>query len=123
MIHHLSFPNGSSVNNGISPEHTSVKYATIEDAIRLVKQNGKGSFLAKTDVKNAFHIIPIQSADYPLLGMKWDGLYYYDLCMPMGCSSSCKTFETFSSSVEYGCRIVAIFNSIILHSIIHIWIQ
>ena len=24
LIHHLSFPKGSSVNDGISPEHTSV---------------------------------------------------------------------------------------------------
>ena len=101
MIHHLSFPNGASVNDGILPENTSVYYATIEDAIGLVKRNGKGCFLAKTDIKNAFRIIPIQPADYPLLGMKWDGLYYYDRCMPMGCSSSCKTFETFSTSVEW----------------------
>ena len=93
MIHHLSFPNGPSLNDGIPPEHTSVKYATIEDAIRLVKQNGKGCFLAKIDIKNAFRIIPIQSPDYPLLGMTWDGLYYYDRCMPMGCSSSCKNLR------------------------------
>lgn len=33
--------------------------------------------------------------------MCWQGLYYYDCCMPMGCSSSCKTFETFSSAVEW----------------------
>jgi len=104
MIHHMSFHNGSSVNNSIPPEHTSVKYATIEDAIRLVKQNGKGCFLAKTDIKNAFRIIPIQSANYPLMGMKWDGLYYHDLCMPMGCSSSCKPFETFVAPSEVLCK-------------------
>ena len=27
--------------------------------------------------------------------------YCYDRCMPMGCSSSCKTFETFSSALEW----------------------
>lgn len=101
MIHHLSYPHGSSVNDGILPENTAVHYATIVDAIRLIKQNGKGCFLAKTDIKNAFRIIPIQASDSPLLGMKWDSLYYYDRCMPMGCSSSCKTFETFSTAVEW----------------------
>lgn len=45
MIHHLLFPNGSSFNDGIPPEHTSVKYGTIEDAMCLVKQNCKGCFL------------------------------------------------------------------------------
>lgn len=76
LIHHLSFPKGSSVNDGISPEHTSVRYATIDEAIKLIMNAG-------------------------LLGMQWRGLYYYDRCMPMGCSSSCLTFETFSTAVEW----------------------
>ena len=33
LIHQLSYPKGSSVNNGISPEFYSVRYATITDAI------------------------------------------------------------------------------------------
>lgn len=101
MIHHLSVPSGSSVNDGILSANTSVQYATIADAISLIKQCGKAGFLANTDIKDAFRIIPIQPSDYPLLGMKWNGLYYYDCCMPMGCSSSCKTFETFSSALEW----------------------
>ena len=60
LIHHLSFPNGSSVNDGISPEHTSVHYATVSDAIRLIKAAGHGCFLAKTDIKNAFRIMQIR---------------------------------------------------------------
>ena len=34
--------------------------------------------------------------------MAWT--YYYDRCMPMGCSSSCKTFETFSTALEWIAR-------------------
>ena len=87
MIHHLSFPKGTSVNDGIPDVETSVHYATVDDAIRLIKQAGPGCFLAKTDIKNAFRIIPINPADYHLLGIKWRELYYYDRAMPMGCSS------------------------------------
>ena len=101
LIHHLSFPKGSSVNDGIPPEHTSVHYATIDEAIKLIMSAGPGCFLAETDIKNAFRIIPIHPSDYNLLGMQWRGLYYYDRCMPMGCSSSCLTFETFSTAVEW----------------------
>ena len=101
LIHHLSYPRGSSVNDGIAPEHTSVSYATIADAICNIKAAGRGCFLAKTDVKNAFRIIPIRPHDYGLLGMRWRNLYYYDRCMPMGCSSSCKTFETLSTAMEW----------------------
>ena len=101
LIHHLSFPKGSSLNDGTSSDHTRVSYATVEDAIRRIKSVGSTCFLAKTDIKNAFRIIPIRPQDYNLLGMCWRGLYYYDRCMPMGCSSSCKTFETFSTAIEW----------------------
>ena len=32
--------------------------------------------------------------------MKWTDDYYSDRCMPIGCPSSSKTFETFSTAVE-----------------------
>ena len=104
LIHHLSYPQGTSINDGISSENSSVHYATIQDAIRFIKLAGPGCFLAKTDIKNAFRIIPINPRDYHLLGIKWNGQYFYDRCMPMGCASSCKTFETFSTSVEWIAR-------------------
>lgn len=104
MIHHLSYPRGLSVNDSINPEHSSVTYSTIDDAIRCVKKSGVGSFLAKTDIKHAFRIIPIHPWDYHLLGMQWQGFFYYDKCMPMGCASSCKTFEALSSAIEWMAR-------------------
>ena len=104
MIHYLSFPKGMSINDGIASENTHVQYATVADTIRLIKGAGTGCFLAKTDIKSAFRIIPIHPSDYPLLGMKWRGLYYYDHCMPMGCSSYCKTFEEFSTAIEWIAR-------------------
>ena len=101
MIHHLSFPDGSSINDSIPFEFTSVNYARVDDATALVKQLGPGCFLAKTDIQNAFRIIPIRPADYDLLGMSWEGKFYYDKAMPIGCSSSCRTFEIFSSALEW----------------------
>lgn len=104
MIHHLSFPKGSSVNDGILPENSSVHYSTIQEAIRYVTSVGRNCYLAKTDIKNAFRIIPVHPDKYPILGICWDDLYYYDKCMPMGCSSSCKIFETFSTAIEWVAR-------------------
>ena len=39
--------------------------------------------------------------NYSLLGMKFDNLYYFDLCLPMGLSSSCNIFEAFSTALEW----------------------
>lgn len=57
LIHHLSFPKGSSLNDGISSHHTRVSYATVEDAIQRIKSVGSTCFLAKTD-KMPFESFP-----------------------------------------------------------------
>ena len=101
LIHHLSFPPGTSVNDGILPEHATVTYSRVDDAICLIKRVGRGCFLAKTDIQSAFRIIPISPRDYDLLGMVWQGNFYYDRAMPMGCASSCRTFEMFSTALQW----------------------
>ena len=101
VIHHLSYPSGSSVNDGISKEFSSVKYANISQAIKLIISVGKNCYLAKSDIQAAFRIIPISPIDYPLLGFKWKNKYYFDKCLPMGASSSCQIFERFSTSLEW----------------------
>lgn len=115
LIHHLSYPEGSSVNDGIPKELATVRYATIDDAVRLIKTIGKGCFLAKTDIKSAFRIIPVAPSDFSLLGMEWQGKFYFDKCLPMGCSSSCNIFETFSTALEWIAK-----NKLHASSVIHI---
>ena len=75
LIHNLSNPKGFSVNDSISSDHSSVCYATTQDAIHHIKTFGPGCFLAKTDIKNAFQIIPVRPQDYNLLGMRWHEAY------------------------------------------------
>ena len=101
LTHNLSNPKGFSVNDSISSDHRSVCYATTQDAFHHIKTFGPGCFLAKTDIKNAFQIIPVRPQDYNLLGMRWRKAYFYDCYMPMGRSSSCKTFVTFSTALEW----------------------
>ena len=84
LIHHLSFLEGSSVNDGIPKELSSVHYATIDDAIKKITSLGAGCFLAKTDIKSAFRVIPLHPRDFDLLGLEWDGKFYFDRCFPMG---------------------------------------
>ena len=104
LIHHLSFPYGNPANSHIPKAASSVHYASIDDAIRLIRRTGRGCALAKTDVKNAFRLIPISPADYDLLGIFWGGKFYFDKSLPMGASSSCKIWEAFSSCLEWVAR-------------------
>ena len=63
--------------------------------------------MGKADIQSAFRLLPVYPDDFELLGMRVDGLYYYDRCLPMGCSASCAIFERFSTFLEYCCRQIA----------------
>ena len=100
VIHNLSNPEGTSINDGISKDLCTVQYQTIDDAIKLVKHYGKGSLLSKTDIENSFRLVPINKQDYDLLGFSIDGKIYYDKTLPMELSYSCKLFEQFSTAIS-----------------------
>ena len=100
LILNLSAPyDENSINSGISKEDSSVQYSSISDAISIIQSCPKAPFCCKTDIKKAFRIIPIREEDHHLLGMGWDGSYYYDKFLPMGCSSSCKLFTSVSNTI------------------------
>ena len=92
LIHHLSFAEGSLVNDFILDCCATVRYASIRDASKSIKCIRPGCFMAKTDIKSAFRIIPIHPVDYSLPGVKWDHMYNFDRCLAMGLRSSCAIF-------------------------------
>ena len=53
------------------------------------------------DLKNAFRLIPVRKADFPLLGFTFNGKYYFDKALPFGASISCSTFEKFARLLEF----------------------
>ena len=65
LIQHLLYPCGYLVNDCILQETSSVPYASISYAITVIKQLGAGCFMAKTDIKSVFRIIPIHPSDFP----------------------------------------------------------
>ena len=101
LIHDLSFPQGDSINFHTSKQFTSVQYETLDHVVDLVHECGQGCFIAKADIKDAFRLIPINPQDYHLLGMTWNGQFYYDKVLPMGSAISCQTFERFSRAVQW----------------------
>ena len=101
IIHHLSYPASGSINDSIPDSDATVHYASTDDAISVLNKLGPGCVLSKVDIQSAFKIIPVHPEDHNLLGFKWEGKFYYDRTLPMGCRSSCAIFETFSTAVEW----------------------
>ena len=46
-------------------------------------------------------MIPIHPSHHHLLGFHWDNKFHYDTVLPMGASSSCQLFESFSTSLQW----------------------
>lgn len=101
MITHLSYPPSNSINHHIDPVHTSVKYTSFDTVVQTISLLGKGTFIAKVDIKSAFRLIRVHPADFELLGLHMNGSFYIDKCLPFGCAISCKIFEMFSSFLEW----------------------
>ncbi len=102
LIHNLSHPKDDSINDYIPDEAAAVKYSKIDDAINIIQRNRwKAPFLAKTDIKGAFKLLPIHLKSLNLLGFKHRGKYYVSKTMPQGCKTSCRIFDSFSAAVHW----------------------
>ena len=100
-IYHLSYPPGDSVNDHIPKEPYSLQYVRVDDAISILKSLGPGAYMAKTDLKSAFRIMPIHPDDWNLLGIYWQSRYYVDLYLPFGLRSSPFLFNQISDALEW----------------------
>ena len=78
MIQHLSTPAGSSVNDFIPKEAFSLHYSSVDDAVRILITMGPAALMAKADLKSAFRMIPVRPQDWELLGVQWNGTFYFD---------------------------------------------
>ena len=59
------------LDNGVPPEVFTVRYTSFDSAVDLVRDMGRGCFMAKIDIKHAFRLCPVHLNDWPLLGYKW----------------------------------------------------
>jgi hypothetical protein len=89
LIHHLSYPTDKSINEHIPDELKTAHYSSIDDAIEIILKLGPNATMAKTDIR----IIPIHPHDHAVLGIKFNGCFYFNQCLPMRCASSWSIME------------------------------
>ena len=83
MIVDLSSPRGSSINDDISSDVASLQYTSIDDLAALVVSEGKGSYLVKADIQEAYRMVPVHPEDQHLLGVRWNGAVNIDKVPPL----------------------------------------
>ena len=85
----LSWPKGTSVNDGISKETylgrvINLHYASVEQVCRMVLKVGLGAHIYKRDLRHAYRQIPVDPHDYQYLGYYWEENMYFDTVLAMG---------------------------------------
>ena len=101
LIVDLSSPEGGSVNDGIEEVICSLSYVSIDDAVRAIREKGRGAMLAKVDIRSAYRIVPVHPEDRWLLGMLWEGALYVDTALPFGLRSTPKIFTAVADAAEW----------------------
>ena len=73
LIVDMSFPEGSSVNDEVSVTLCSLTYIGVKDAVKAIVTRGRGTLMAKADIKSAYRNVPVHPEDRLLMGMSWRG--------------------------------------------------
>ena len=62
---------------------------------------GRGTLLAKVDIKHAFRLLPVHPADRHFLAMCWRNQIFTDTCLPFGLRSAPKLFNIIADLLSW----------------------
>ena len=101
LIVDLFSPEGHSVNDGISRDLSSLSYVSVDDVVAGIIQRGRGTLLAKMDIRQAYRNVPIHPSDRPFLGMQWQGATFVDAALPFGLRSAPLIFSAIADVLQW----------------------
>jgi hypothetical protein len=105
LILDLSAPHNCSehisINALIDKADFSVSYVKVDEAVRIIKKLGRGSFLTRTDIVDAFKLMPIRPDLWCFHGLQWKQKFYFFVRLCFGSRSSPKIFTMLSEAIHY----------------------
>lgn len=111
VIHDLSWPPNSSINDYIDIEDYRVHYMSVDDVVDQIRILGPNCQIAKLDLEDAFKHIPVHPSDWELLGYTWyywdpasncvQPQYFFDRMIQFGARSSPSLFNEFADGAQF----------------------
>ena len=101
LIVDLSSPDGGSVNNGISTSLASLSYSSVDHLAALALKVGRGTFLVKADIKEAYRMIKVHLQVCHLLSVKLENSIFIDQALPFGLRSAPKIFSAAADAIQW----------------------
>ncbi len=65
---------------------------------------GRHAPMAKLVIKSAFCLYPVHPSEHHLLGMQWQGHFYFDRVLPFGLRSAPFVFNCLAEAMEWLAR-------------------
>lgn len=100
-IHHLSYPEGSSVNHFIDKSAAYLCYTKFNEFLAMVAEAGRHSTVIKRDMKDAFRNIPLAPHIFWLFGFSWSGCFYSETCLPFGLRTAPFIYNLFAEAFHW----------------------
>ena len=102
----FSHPARGSVSDRIEADLCSLKYPSVDDAVRKLLAKIPGTLMAKVDIESAYRNVPVHPDDWQMLGMQWRDRIYVDTALPFGLRSAQIFFNALADSAQWilGCQ-------------------
>ena len=102
----LSFPKGSSVNDGVAKNfylgtEFQMHYPSVDSIIQTLKNLGPSAKIFKVDISQAFRQLKVDPGDIDLLGLQHRDQLYLDLSVPFGYRLGSFFFSKISDSIRF----------------------
>src|SRR5882724_11724011 len=101
VFNHYSWPEIGSVNSQMADKEGSITYGSFTSVAAALKESGRGSLMAKLDLKDAYRHMPVRSTDWNLLGFHWMGKFYYPIVLMFGGKSAPYIFNLFAEALHW----------------------
>ena len=106
VIVDLSFPQGESVNDGMIKNNylgfeTELTFPKTDDLALRIAYLGRGACMFKIDLSRYFRQIPLDPADYSMVGYIVDGELFFDKVLPMGMRNAPLIAQRITDAIRY----------------------
>ena len=106
IIIDLSFPHGEAVNDGMVKSYymgfkAELRFPRTDDLAFRIATLGKDACMFKIDLSRYFRQIPLDPADYSMIGYIIDGELYFDKMLPMGMRTAPFIAQRITNAIKY----------------------
>jgi len=101
VFNHYSWPKDHSINDETHDAEGSIQYDPFNSVAATLQESGRGSLLAKFDLKDTYRHIPVRCTDWNWIGFIWLGKFHDPVVLMFGGKSAPYIFNLFTKALHW----------------------